>query len=95
MSGLDGGDRALGYGASATVLTGYVKLDDQGVDVGYKTNVLEIADGALPDLEPASLPAKTGFYFGGYFSGSNGAGTQFYDFQGAAQRFFKIKAELR
>lgn len=57
--------------------TSTLNLDLQG---GYgTTSITAIKDNQMPDIE---IPTKKGYTFGGYFTGKNGAGEDYYDMSG-------------
>ena len=57
-----------------------VTLDRQGGS-GGSASVQATFDSAMPSI---TIPSKTGYDFGGYFSGTNGSGTQYYTESGAS-----------
>ena len=67
-----------------------VTLNNQGATSGGTAQVTATYDSAMPS---ATMPTKTGYTFGGYYSGENGAGTQYYTAAGASARTWNIAAD--
>ena len=59
-----------------------VKLDQQGGSGG--TESIKATDGA--DLPSATMPGRDGYAFGGYWTETNGGGTQYYNADGSSTR---------
>ncbi len=57
-----------------------VTLDSQSGD-GGTSSVTATYDAAMPS---ATMPTRTGYAFGGYYTGTNGSGTQYYTATGAS-----------
>ena len=60
-----------------------VTLDNQSATTAGTTSVNATYGSAMPSI---TLPAKTGYTFGGYYTGTNGSGTQYYTNTGASAR---------
>ena len=84
--------------ASATALTVYarwtantyaVTLDQQSGSNGT-SSVTATYDAAMPAV---TKPSRTGYTFGGYYTGENGGGTQYYDATGASARTWDLAAD--
>ena len=41
-------------------------------------------------MPPATMPTRSGYTFGGYYSGTSGTGTQYYTSTGASARLWNI-----
>lgn len=54
---------------------------DQAGGTGGTTSVLATPNQAMPSI---TVPTRTGYTFGGYFSGQNGSGTQYYNIDGSS-----------
>jgi len=67
--------------AQWTAKTYTVTLDDQGATTAGSTSVTATFDSAMPSI---TIPKKTGYIFGGYFTEKNGAGTKYYTKDGAS-----------
>lgn len=59
-----------------------VKLDQQ-IGSGGTTSVTATFDAAMPDI---TIPTITGYTFGGYYTETNGGGTQYYNADGTSAR---------
>lgn len=68
------------YGKAMTSQT--VGLDNQG-GTGGSTQITVKPNGAMPTI---TLPTRTGYTFGGYYSKAEGKGTQFYTATGAGKQ---------
>ena len=66
--------------AQWTANTYTVTLDNQGATTAGAASVTATFDSVLPSI--TSLPEKTGYTFGGYFSETNGGGTQYLNADG-------------
>lgn len=60
-----------------------VTLNNQGATTAGTTSVSATYDSAMPGI---TVPKKTGYTFGGYYTGTNGSGTQYYTASGASAR---------
>ena len=60
-----------------------VTLDNQGATTAGAASVTATYNAAMPSIA-SNLPQKTGYTFGGYFTGQNGEGTQYYNQSGGA-----------
>ena len=69
--------------AKWTALTYTVKLDRQS-GTGGDRSVTAAYGSAMPTL--STLPARTGYRFGGYYTSPNGGGTQYYQADGTSAR---------
>jgi len=65
-----------------------VTLDAQG-GAGGSASVMATYNAAMP---AATAPARTGYTFGGYYTGTNGGGTQYYTNTMASVRVWNIAA---
>ena len=68
--------------AKWTAITSTVTLDRQSGD-GGSSSVTATYDAAMP---AATMPTRTGYIFGGYYTATNGVGTQYYTAAGASAR---------
>ncbi len=69
--------------AKWTANTYTVTLDNQGATTEGAASVTATYNAAMPSIA-SNLPKKTGYTFGGYFTGQNGEGTQYYNQSGGA-----------
>ena len=69
--------------AKWTAITYTVTLDQTGAKVEGTTSVKAIYDSAMPHIETLPTP-KDGYDFAGYYDQKDGAGTQYYDAEGAS-----------
>ena len=67
-----------------TVKTPSVTLDQQGATTYGTTSTTATYASAMPEL--TSVPVKTGYTFGGYYSGQNGTGVQYYKADGTSAK---------
>src|SRR5574344_718760 len=67
-----------------------VTLDNQSATTAGTTSVTATYDVAMPT--PLTLPTKTGYTFGGYYSEINGGGTQYYKADGTSATTWNIAA---
>src|SRR5574344_266921 len=67
-----------------------VTLDNQSATTAGTTSVTATYDVAMPT--PLTLPTKTGYTFGGYYSEINGGGTQYYKADGTSATAWNIAA---
>ncbi|MBR0490810.1 MAG: BspA family leucine-rich repeat surface protein [Clostridia bacterium] len=74
---------AVGNKASKQINVNYsVTLNNQGATTAGTTSVSASAT-TLPNI---AVPTKTGYAFGGYYTGTNGSGTQYYNENGVPVR---------
>ena len=64
-----------------------VTLDNQGATTAGTTSVTATYNAAMPSI---TKPTKTGYTFGGYYTSTNGGGTQYYTANGASARTWNI-----
>ena len=64
-----------------------VTLDNQGATTAGTTSVTATYNAAMPSI---TKPTKTGYTFGGYYTSTNGGGTQYYNANGASARTWNI-----
>lgn len=57
----------------------------------YTTSVVATYGEAMPEI--ATLPVRTGYIFSGYYTGTGGTGTQYYDGMGYSVRNWDIDAQ--
>ena len=69
--------------ANWELLSFTVTLDNQGATTAGTTSVTATNGQAMPSI---TVPTKTGYTFGGYYSGTNGGGTQYYTASGASAK---------
>src|SRR5574344_159218 len=67
-----------------------VTLNNQSATTAGTTSVTATYDAAMPT--PLTLPTKTGYTFGGYYSGTNGSGTLYYNADGTSATTWNIAA---
>jgi len=60
-----------------------VTLNNQSATTAGTTSVSATYGSAMPSI---TVPKKTGYTFGGYYTGTNGSGTQYYTTSGASAR---------
>lgn len=60
-----------------------VTLNNQSATTAGTTSVSATYGSAMPSI---TVPKKTGYTFGGYYTGTNGSGTQYYTSSGASAR---------
>ena len=75
--------------AKWTAQTYNVTLDPQPGS-GGSPSVTATYDAAMPAI---TIPTQDGFAFGGYFSGSGGTGTQYYNADGSSARTWNIDSD--
>lgn len=68
-----------------------VTLDNQSATTSGAASVTATYNEAMPSIA-ANLPAKTGYAFGGYFSETNGGGTQYYNADGTSAHIWDVDA---
>ena len=64
-----------------------VTLDNQGATTAGTTSVTATYNAAMPSI---TKPTKTGYTFGGYYTSTNGGGTQYYTANGTSARTWNI-----
>ena len=60
-----------------------VTLDNQGATTAGTTSITATYNAAMPSI---TAPTKTGYTFGGYYTATNGGGTQYYKADGASAK---------
>ena len=68
-----------------------VTLNNQGATTAGITSVTAIYGSAMPSIA-SNLPKKTGYTFGGYYTGTNGSGTQYYKAEGSSAKDWDIRS---
>ncbi|MBQ2540293.1 MAG: InlB B-repeat-containing protein [Paludibacteraceae bacterium] len=68
-----------------------VTLDNQSATTAGAASVTATYNEAMPSIA-ANLPARTGYAFGGYFTETNGGGTQYYNADGTSAHIWDIDA---
>ena len=68
-----------------------VTLDNQSAMTAGAASVTATYNEAMPSIA-ANLPARTGYAFGGYFTETNGGGTQYYNADGTSAHIWDIDA---
>lgn len=68
-----------------------VTLDNQSATTAGTTSVSATYGSAMPSI---TLPTKTGYTFGGYYTSTNGDGTQYYTSTGASARNYDKASTL-
>lgn len=68
-----------------------VTLNNQSATTAGQASVTATYDAAMPSIA-GSLPEKIGHEFGGYYSATNGGGTQYYNANGASAHKWDIDA---
>ena len=68
---------------SASPKTYTVTLDNQGATTAGTASVTATYNAALPSI---TVPKKTGYTFGGYYTATNGGGTQYYKADGSSAK---------
>ena len=64
-----------------------VTLDNQGATTAGSTEVTATYDAAMPAI---TLPTRTGYTFGGYYTAANGGGTKYYNADGTSAHNWNI-----
>ncbi len=77
--------------AKWTANTYKVTLDNQGAITAGSTSVSATYNAAMPSI---TIPAKTGYNFGGYYTAVNGGGTQYYTASGASAKNYTLTTAL-
>lgn len=86
-----GSSNALTYFEITRPKQTLITLDATGAYNKYTTSVVATYDEAMPEI--ATLPVRTGYIFGGYYTGTGGTGTQYYDGMGYGVRNWDIEAQ--
>ncbi len=73
----------LNLSSAATHIGVPVTLDDQSATTSGTTSVIAVNGSAMPTI---TVPTKTGYVFGGYYTGTNGSGTKYYTSTGASAK---------
>ena len=68
-----------------------VTLNNQSATTAGQASVKATYDATMPSIA-SNLPAKTGYEFGGYYSATNGGGTQYYNGTGASAHVWDMDA---
>lgn len=68
----------------------YTVTLDAGDGTGGSTSVSATFDEAMPSI---AVPTRSGYVFSGYFTGTNGTGTQYYDGNGSSTNSWDIAAD--
>ncbi|MGN0227865.1 MAG: InlB B-repeat-containing protein [Paludibacteraceae bacterium] len=85
-----GSSNALTYFEITRPKQTLITLDATGAYNKYTTSVVATYEEAMPEI--ATLPVRTGYIFGGYYTGTGGTGTQYYDGMGYGVRNWDIEA---
>ncbi len=86
-----GSSNALTYFEITRPKQTLITLDATGAYNKYTTSVVATYEEAMPEI--ATLPVRTGYIFGGYYTGTGGTGTQYYDGMGYGVRNWDIEAQ--
>ena len=70
----------------------YMITFDQQNGSGGSASAIATYDKAMP---PATMPTRTGYIFGGYYTGTNGTGTQYYNADGTSANKWNIAEDNR
>ena len=73
-----------------TVNTYTVTLDNQGATTAGTTSVPATYDAAMPNI---TVPKRTGYTFGGYYTEINGGGTKYYNANGSSANNWNIASD--
>ena len=68
-----------------------VTLNNQGATTAGSTSVSATYGSAMPSI---TKPTRTGYVFGGYYTGTNGSGTQYYTAAGASARSYSTAGTM-
>ena len=79
-------------GCTWTANTYAVTLDGQGATASGTTEVTATYDAAMPAI---TVPTRTGYTFGGYYTATNGGGTKYYNADGTSARTCDITADTK
>jgi len=66
---------------------GDVILDNQGATSAGTASVTPVYDAVLPSI---TIPQRTGYTFGGYYTGTNGSGDQYYNASGTGVKKWSL-----
>ena len=77
--------------AKWTANTYTVTLNNQGATTAGSTTVSATYNASMPSI---TVPAKTGYAFGGYYTAVNGGGTQYYTAGGASAKNYTLTSAL-
>lgn len=77
------------YEVSASNADYTVTLDNQDATTAGASSVTATYDQAMPSIA-SNLPAKTGYTFNGYYSGTNSNGTKYYNADGTSAHSYDI-----
>ena len=77
------------YYAKWTAKQTTVTLNNQSATTAGATGVTATYDAAVPSIA-ANLPAKTGYTFGGYYTGTSGGGTKYINADGSSAKNWDI-----
>ncbi len=80
------------FWAKWTAKTYTVNLNNQSATTAGQTSVTATYDAAMPSIA-GNLPTKTGASFQGYYSGTNGSGTKYYNADGTSARNWNINTD--
>ena len=75
--------------AGFTAKTTTVTLDNQGATTAGEDEITATYDAAVPSIA-SDLPAKTGYTFGGYYTGTGGSGTKYINADGTSAKTWNI-----
>ena len=70
----------------------YIITLDRGGATSGSTSVTATYNSVLPEI--SNLPSKVGYTFDGYYTGSNGTGTKYYDENGTSSRIWTGTSNL-
>ena len=79
--------KAIAFTANWTVNDYTVTLDNQSATTAGTTAVTATFDAAMPSI---TVPEKTGYTFGGYYTAANGGGTKYYNADGTSAHTWDI-----
>lgn len=68
-----------------------VNLDNQSATVSGSTSVTVVYGSTMPSI---NLPTRSGYKFGGYYTQTNGSGTQYYTASGTSAQTYNLQANL-
>ena len=77
------GNKTETYEVTTEYFGNIVTLDNQSATTAGTTSVTAIYNSAMPNI---TAPTKTGYTFGGYYTSTNGAGTQYYNSAAASAK---------
>ena len=79
--------KAISFNALWTANTYTVTLDNQSATIPGTTSVTATFDATMPTI---TVPTKTGYTFAGYYTETNGGGTQYYNADGSSAHNWNI-----